>query len=52
MADAYDREYVAGATVVRKGEPASSWIGVASGLLKVSAVNLSQRQGRDVHRRT
>jgi CRP/FNR family transcriptional regulator, cyclic AMP receptor protein len=36
-ADAYVMEYAAGATV-RKGEPASSWIGVAQGLLKVSAV--------------
>lgn len=38
VADAYEMEYAAGATVVRKGEPASSWIGVANGLLKVSAV--------------
>ena len=37
-ADAYEMEYAAGAMVVRKGEPASSWIGVAKGLLKVSAV--------------
>jgi CRP/FNR family transcriptional regulator, cyclic AMP receptor protein len=37
-ADAYEMAYPAGGTVVRKGEPANSWIGVAEGLLKVSAV--------------
>lgn len=37
-ADAYEMAYPAGATVVRKGEPANSWIGVVEGLLKVSAV--------------
>ena len=38
MADAYEMVYSAGATVVRKGERSNSWIGVAEGLLKVSAV--------------
>lgn len=37
-ADAYEVEYAAGEAVVRRGEPANSWIGVAEGLLKVSAV--------------
>ena len=37
-ADAYEMVYPAGGMVVRKGEPANSWIGVAEGLLKVSAV--------------
>ena len=40
-ADIYEAQYAAGDAVVRKGEPASSWIGVAEGLLKVSAVHRS-----------
>ncbi len=38
VADAYEVQYAAGDTVVRKGDVANSWIGVADGLLKVSAV--------------
>ena len=40
-ADAYEVEYAGGEAVVRKGEPSNSWIGVAEGLLKVSAVHRS-----------
>lgn len=41
--DAYALEYADGDTVVRKGDPATSWIGVVDGLLKVSAVYRSGR---------
>lgn len=38
LADAYEGFYGVGDIVAREGEPADSWIGVAEGLLKVSAV--------------
>lgn len=38
IADAYERSYGTNDFVARKGEPSDSWIGVAEGLLKVSAV--------------
>jgi CRP/FNR family cyclic AMP-dependent transcriptional regulator len=38
FADAYEETVEVGCVVARKGEPANSWIGVADGLLKISAV--------------
>jgi len=38
LADAYEAFFREGDIVAREGEPANSWIGVAEGLLKVSAV--------------
>lgn len=39
--DAHEGFYAAGATVLRKGDPARAWVGVAEGLLKVSTVHRS-----------
>lgn len=39
LADASEGLFAAGETVSRKGESASAWIGVAEGLLKISAVH-------------
>jgi CRP-like cAMP-binding protein len=38
LSDIYERRFDNGETVARKGEPSSSWIGVAEGLLKISVV--------------
>jgi CRP-like cAMP-binding protein len=38
LADLFERRFESGETVARKGEPSSSWIGVAEGLLKISVV--------------
>lgn len=40
-ADAYEVFFNAGDAVVRKGDPATAWLGVAEGLLKVSTVHRS-----------
>jgi CRP-like cAMP-binding protein len=37
--DAYETFHVKGDSVVRTGDPSTSWMGVADGLLKVSVVN-------------
>lgn len=42
-ANVYDTSHAKGDFVVRMGEPASSWIGVAEGLLKISAVDRGGR---------
>jgi CRP/FNR family cyclic AMP-dependent transcriptional regulator len=39
LADVHERRFASGETVAHKGEPASSWIGVAEGLLKISVVS-------------
>lgn len=39
--DAYEVSFQPGEAVVRKGDPARAWIGVAEGLLKVSTVHRS-----------
>lgn len=39
--DAYERHFDAGEFVARRGEAAESWIGVAQGLLKITAVHRS-----------
>jgi CRP-like cAMP-binding protein len=39
--DAYETYFSAGDVVAQRGEPADSWIGVAEGLLKISAVHRS-----------
>lgn len=39
LSDAHENFFRAGDVVARQGEPANSWIGVADGLLKVSAVH-------------
>jgi CRP/FNR family transcriptional regulator, cyclic AMP receptor protein len=41
IADIYERNFSSGEIVARKGEIASAWIGVAEGLLKISAVHRS-----------
>ena len=43
MADAYEQRYEDGATVAHTGEPASTWIGVLDGFLKVTITSLSGR---------
>src|SRR5690349_10658172 len=45
LQDVLERRFDAGDTVARKGEVADAWIGVAEGLLKVSAV---YRSGKTV----
>lgn len=40
-ADAYEVSFNAGDVIVRKGDPAVAWFGVAEGLLKVSTVHRS-----------
>jgi CRP/FNR family transcriptional regulator, cyclic AMP receptor protein len=44
-ADAYEESFDAGDTLLRRGDPAKAWLGVAEGLLKVSTV---QRSGKVV----
>jgi len=44
-ADAYEESFNAGEVVARRGDTASTWIGCAEGLLKISAV---QRSGKVV----
>lgn len=39
--DAYEASFRPGEAVVRKGDPAKAWLGVAEGLLKVSTVHRS-----------
>jgi CRP-like cAMP-binding protein len=39
--DAYETSFEVGEIVVRKGDPARAWLGVAEGLLKVSTVHRS-----------
>ena len=41
LLDTYEQSFQVGELVARRGEPASSWIGVADGLLKISAVHRS-----------